>query len=322
MKLSVVYSSDDNYAQHVGVSIISLLDNNKHFTDIDIYIIDNDISVESKEKLNIIIKNYNRKVKYINFSMYKSQLKLNMEWDISLTAYARLFISSMLPESIEKVLYFDCDTVIVDKLDEVWSIDIDKYYIAGVQDTVSNKTKIAVGINENYKYINSGMLLINLKKWREDKIEKKFMNFINKYNGNVIHHDQGVINGVLYRNMKIISPKFNLMTIYYTMSRDEIIEYYGISGEFYSQNEIDEAINNVVYIHYTPGFTTRPWVKGCKHPKKYIYLKYLYKTPWSGIKLEKDKSKIKVKVINWIYSTFSFNKANKICNIIMKLKIN
>lgn len=320
--MNIVYSCDDNYAQHTGVSIISLLENNKHFDEINIYIVDNDIKNENKIKLNDIANRYKRKISYIDFKKYKEKLKLNMEWDISISSYARLFLTSMLPKSIERVLYFDCDSVIIKSLDELWNENIDNYYIAAVEDTVSNSIKKSVGIDKTERYINAGMLLMNLKKMRENNIEKKFLEFIDKYNGNVIHHDQGVINGVLYKNIKIISPKFNLMTIYYTMSRDEIIEYYGISGEFYSQNEIDEAINNVVYIHYTPGFTTRPWVKGCKHPKKYIYLKYLYKTPWSGIKLEKDKSKIKVKVINWIYSTFSFNKANKICNIIMKLKIN
>ena len=322
MKVSVVYSSDDNYAQHTGVSIRSLLDNNKHFNKIDIYIIDNEISIPNKEKLNSIVNNYNGTIKYIDFSTYKKQLKLNMEWNISLTAYARLFLSSMLPKSVEKVLYCDCDTVIVNKLDEIWNIDIDNYYIAGVQDTVSSRTKSAVGINKEFKYINSGMLLINLKKWREDKVQEKFIDFIDKYKGNVIHHDQGVINGVLHKNMKILSPKFNFMTVYYTMSREEMIEYFGIEGEFYSQREIDEAKNNVVFIHYTQGFTTRPWIKGCKHPKKDIYLRYLGETPWNGVNLERDKSKLRVKFIKWLYIYLPFNKANKICNSLMKLKVN
>ena len=129
------------------------------------------------------MKDYDRKVEYIDFSKYKNQLKLNMEWDISLSSYARLFLSSMLPKNVEKVLYYDCDTIVVNKLDEIWNIDIDNYYVAGVQDTVSNEIKRAVGINEEFKYINAGMLLINLKRWRKDKIEEKFINFIDKYNG-------------------------------------------------------------------------------------------------------------------------------------------
>lgn len=321
MKLAVVYSSDDNYAQHTGVSIISLLDNNKHFDDIQIYIIDNEISKTNKDKLIDIINKYERKIYFVDFNEYKNRLKLNMQWNISISSYARLFVSSMLPHNLDKVLYFDCDTVIVNRLDELWNTNMNKYYVAGVADTVSNSTKSAVGIVSDGKYINAGMLLINLKRWREDNIEDKFIEFININNGRVTHHDQGVINGVLHNKLKIIPPKFNLMTVYYTMKREDIISYYKIDSEFYSEDIIQESLKNPVYIHFTPGFTTRPWIKGCKHPKKQIYLDYLEKTPWKNAKLEKDKSKFRVKVINLMYRNLSFKIAQIICDTLMKAKL-
>lgn len=321
MNLVVVYSSDDNYAQHTGVSIVSLLDNNKHFDDIHIYVIDNKISKSNKENLKDIINCYKRKITFIDFNKYKCMLKLNMQWSISLSSYARLFISSMLPESVDKALYFDCDTVVVDKIDELWNTDMNEFYVAGVADTISSNTKSAVGITTYENYINAGMLLINLKKWRDDNIQDKFIDFIDRKNGSVTHHDQGVINGVLCKASKILNPKFNLMTVYYTMKREDIISYYGIDNEFYSDEVIKESLRNPVYIHFTPGFTTRPWVKGCKHPKRQVYLDYLDKTPWKNSSLEKDKSKFRVKTINWIYRNLSFKSAQRICNTLIKAKL-
>ena len=204
MNLVVVYSSDNNYAQHTGVSIASLLDNNKHFKAIHIYVIDNEISKDNKDRLINIITEYGREISFIDFNKYKSMLKLNMKWNISISSYARLFISSMLPNNVDKVLYFDCGTVIVSNIDELWNTDMNDYYVAGVADTVSSSTKLAVGIDHHGKYINAGMLLINLKKWRENKIQERFIKFIDKYNGSVTHHDQGVINGVLHKNLKIL----------------------------------------------------------------------------------------------------------------------
>lgn len=320
MNLIIVYSSDDNYAQHTGVSILSVLDNNRHFKNIDIYVIDNDISNENKNRLNDIVNKYNRNINYIEFEKYKQKLKLDMKWDISISAYARLFISSILPNNIDKVLYFDCDTIIVNKLDELWNIDIKDYYVAGVGDTVSIEVKESVGMDREFNYINSGMLLINLKKWREDYIENQFIEFIDKHRGCVNHHDQGVINGVLYKKCKLLHPKFNIMTTYYTMKRKDIITYYGISNGFYTQEEIDDALNNPVYIHYTPGFTTRPWIKGCKHPKKEIYLRYLDNTPWNYYVPKKDNSKFKIKFINSLYRNLPFNIANTLVRKLMKIK--
>ena len=321
MDLVVVYSSDDNYAQHTGVSIVSLLENNKHFNSIHIYIIDNEISEANKSKLIDIIKCYQREITFIDFNKYKDMLKLNMQWNISLSSYARLFISSILPESVDKALYFDCDTVVVDKIDDLFNTDMNEYYVAGVADTISSSTKSAVGISSDENYINAGMLLVNVKKWREDNIQDKFIKFIDSKNGSVTHHDQGVINGVLCKSSKLLNPKFNLMTVYYTMKREDIISYYGIDNEFYSDEVIREALKNPVYIHFTPGFTTRPWIKGCKHPKKQVYLDYLQKTPWRNSKLQKDKSKFRIKLINWIYRNLSFKIAQRICNTLMKAKL-
>ena len=317
-ELSVIYSSDNNYCIYMSTSIISLLENNKEFKYINIYVIENKISDENKEKLEKIVRRYQRNIIFINFEKYKSYLNLNMQWNISISAYARLFVASMLPNNLDKILYFDCDTLIVNSLEELWNEDINNFYVAGVCDTVSGNTKQAIGLKNTDLYINSGMLLINLKKWREDNLEKNLLNFIDDYNGNVIHHDQGVINGVI-KNKKILPLRYNLMTSYLMMNRDDIIKFYKVEDSFYSQEQIDEAINNPVYIHYTPGFTTRPWVKGCKHPYVDLYWKYLKLTPWKDFKPIKNNEKFHVKMVNWIYLNFPFNVADFLCKSLMKV---
>lgn len=319
--LVIIYSCDDNYARHTGVSILSVLDNNKHFKGIDIYIIENNISEENKIKINEIIKKYNRNIKYVDFSQYKSKLNLKMEWEISISSYARLFIECILPKTIDKVLYFDCDTIVAGPLDELWEVEFqENEFVAGVLDTVSEKIITKIGIGKKDRYINAGMLLINLKEWRENEIQKQFMDFIDKYNGKVTHHDQGVINGVLHQNCKVISPKFNLMTVFCMMKYEDILKYYEVKYDFYTKEEIEQAVKEPLYIHFTPGFTTRPWIKGCKHPYKEIYLKYLQCTPWKDYKLEKDNSKLTVKFINTLYRNFPLKIVDPVVKSIIGVK--
>lgn len=316
--LNIIYSSDDNYCIYMGVSILSVLENNKNFNSINVYIIDNNINDVNKSKLKELVELYQRNILFIDFEKYKKYLNLNMQWQISISSYARLFVASMLPENVDKVLYFDCDTLIDDSLNELWNQDINDFYVAGVCDTVPSNTKQAIGLNNTDFYINAGMLLINLKKWRKDNLEKELLNFIDKHNGNVIHHDQGVINGVI-KNKKILPLKYNLMTSYLMMSRDDIINFYKVEDSFYSQEQIDEAIKNPVYIHYTPGFTTRPWVKGCKHPYVDLYWKYLKLTPWKDFKPIKNNEKFHVKMVNWIYLNLPFDVADFLCKSLMKV---
>ena len=302
----------------MGVSILSVLENNKSFNSINIYIVDNNISDGNKLELKKLVESYQRNIIFIDFEKYKKYLNLNMEWQISISSYARLFVASMLPSNIDKVLYFDCDTLIVDSLDELWNQDINDFYVAGVCDTVPSNTKQAIGLNSTDFYINAGMILINLKKWREDNLEKRLLDFIDDHNGNVIHHDQGVINGVI-KNKKILPLKYNLMTSYLMMSRDDIIKLYKVEDPFYSQEQIDEAIKNPVYIHYTPGFTIRPWVKGCKHPYVDLYWKYLKLTPWKDFEPIKNNEKFHVKMVNWIYLNLPFTVADFLCKSLMKM---
>lgn len=317
MELNVVYSSDNNYAQHVGVSMLSLFENNKEFNCITIYLVEDNISVENKNKLVSISETYNRKIKFINFNQYKNSVKLNIGNSISINAYARLFITTMLNTDIEKVIYLDSDSIINNSLSDLWSININEYYVAGVCDTVSDNAKLKISMNVNQQYINSGMLLVNLKKWREERVEEKFKNFIEYYDGNVFHHDQGVINGVLKDSFLILPPKYNAMTTYFTMKREEIMEYYKLK-DYYNESELKEAISNPIFIHFTPGFVNRPWVKGSKHPLKYLYVQYLDVSPWKGSKLSNDTRNKGEKIVAFMFEKLPFKTANSLRNLIFK----
>lgn len=304
-KLNVLYSSDDNYAQHMAVSIYSLLTHNAMFASIDFYIIDNHISEANKERLKKMIGAFsNAAVQFIPFQSWKDKLHLNLKWDISLSSYARLFVAEMLPESVERVLYVDCDMIICDNLLELWNTSLEGRVLGAVQDSVGEQTKSAVGMKAEQKYFNAGLLLIHLKQWRKQKMGQKCLDFIDDHGGQVIHHDQGVLNGLLKGNFICLPLQYNLMTIHYMFNPKQIIRYYGEKAAFYSEKEIKAAKANPVILHYTPSFTSRPWCKNCKHPLKKYYWDYLACTPWAGSKPQASKDSWYVRVMNWKYRLF------------------
>ena len=101
--------------------------------------------------------------------------------------------------------------------------------------------------------------------------------FIESKKGNVIHHDQGVINACFEDDILILPPHYNVMTSFFDFRDVESIKhYYGITN-YYSQNDINEAKRNPVFVHFTPSFSKRPWIEGSKHPLKAIYKEYLLK---------------------------------------------
>lgn len=305
--LCLIYSSDDNYVQHLGASIYSLLDKNRDFKQVRIYVIDNSISKCNKEKLSQIIVGFsNAQLFYISFDKWKEQLQVNMEWDISLSSYARLFVGSMLPREVDRVLYLDCDMIVCDSLKSLWKTDFSGKILGAVQDSVSDSTKGAVGLMPRQRYFNAGMLLIDLAAWRKANIEEECRKFIRSHQGNVHHHDQGVLNGVLSGKIFFLPLRYNLMTIHYIFNRKKILRYFGEHAHFWTDSEIEKAKEKPVILHYTPSFTVRPWIEGCHHPLANLYWDNLACTPWRKAVPQINCTKWYVRLIEWRYRCLPF----------------
>jgi len=300
--LNVLYSTDSNYAPHAAASIYSLLDNNKDFEKIDIYIIDDNISDECKAKFYKMISGFsNANLIFYPFENLKPKLKIKETW-YSMIGYARLMLSEIT--DAEKILYIDCDTIVNGSLKELWETDIEGYCVGGVQDNPALYAIEAIGMNENDRYINGGVLFINLKKWREDNIEEKIIQMLKDHNGSVLHHDQGIVNGVCKNSIKIIHPKFNTMSQFFLMNAKQMKSLSDVKN-YYTQDDLDEAIKNPVIIHYINKFYNRPWFKSCSHPLKDLYIKNLSKTPFK-VELKEGSQKNSVKIRKFVFEHFPF----------------
>lgn len=268
--MNVVFACDDNYVPLLTISAVSFLVNNKNdFEEINIFILDDGISKNNKNKVNSILSEYNcnilfiktKKIEELDFKV----LYLEREDIASLTTYARLFITSLLPDNIDKILYLDCDSIIVDSFKELWQEDISNYYCAAVQDCSNTSYMEALGIPRNEKYYNAGVLLINLKKWREDNVEDKFVEFLTDNQQRFYQHDQGVLNNIFKNKIKTVSPKYNLQGYFQFLDYNLSRKYSCIETEYYSKEIMDDARKNPVFLHFCAADYFRPW-KNPNHP--------------------------------------------------------
>ena len=298
MKISVVYSTDENYVRYCATSILSLLENS---TDIGkIYIIDNKIKIESKKKLNDMISRFNVNIVYIPIDSIVYDLEKNN--DFSISSYARLLMQREIVE--DKIIYIDCDTIVVDNIAKLWNINIEDYWVAGVQDALPKILKKKVGLKKEDRYINARVLLINLKKWKEENLDKRYINFVNEHKGNVVHHDQGLINGVCKNKIYILPPEYNFMSemTYYTAK--QLKKLYS-EKNYYTQKELDNAKSLPVIIHFISKFYKRPWIEGSTNPYTTLFLQYMKRTGFDT-KLLKDIPNKKVELRKKMYKKLPF----------------
>ena len=281
--IDILLASDNNFSPYLGVAIYSFLKNNSSdFDRIRIHVLDKQISEENKKILNKISNDFEcGELIFIKDKGISEFIGKKVYGNRASSSFSRLFSASFLDESIKKVLYIDADSLILNSFKELWQMDISNYYCGGVLDVGPDYVKTAVGLDKDCKYINAGVLLINLKKWREEDIESKFIDFLERHDMVVYNNDQGIINAVLNGKILIIHPKFNLMSPFLEKEYDEVIRWNGLRN-YYSKEIIEEAVNNPVFLHFVHFINGRPWFKNTKHPCKNLYMRYASETPYKN----------------------------------------
>lgn len=279
--LNVVYATDEKYAGLTGISIYSLLDKNRDFLEIHIYIIDDGIDIEAKRKICDVVKQFGRQL--IFCPSLKLEKKINMPDTLekNLTIYNNLFLGSLL--GVERVLYLDSDIVIINSLKELWNTDISDYLLAAVQDISGIIERYEAKLKTEDVYFNSGVMLFNLKKCKEYNIEKQFVAAIQNGSSKSIFRSQRIVNQVCKNNILRISPKYNLLNEYIEFNADDL-KIFVQSKNFYSQEEMKAANDNPVIIHFA-GYE-RPWCyKKCYHKYTNVFHEIEKRTPWGKIQM-------------------------------------
>lgn len=301
----IVYAADDAFAPVMGVSIISLFENNQGLDNLRITIFNSGVSESNKEKIEKIFKKYNRPsprwIKPVNL-----EKKLNIHLDIvrgSLAVYSRLFLSDYFDSSVKRILYIDADTIVVSSIKELLEENLNNKTIGATKDAFSQYYRKNIEIRPNDAMINAGVFLIDFDKWKEKRVEEKFLNYIISKNGKVQLNDQGVLNHVLNGEIYFLDPKYNMISLYYEYSYLDMIKYRK-PVNFYTRNEILNAKRNPVIIHYTSAFNTvRPWFKGATHPETQLWLRYYQVSPWRNTPL-KNNSKTGIKKL--LFNVYNF----------------
>lgn len=308
--MNIVYSSSDVYSPIAGVSITSLFENNKQAEEINVYLIDNNISQENKQRFLSLAESYGRNLVFIPQPDLNKELNFEIEvgrWNIS--TFFRLFLCTILPKDVERCIYLDCDTVVRHSLKELWEMDLEGKIVGAVDDCRSDRYKTELGLSTESTYTNNGVLLIDLKSWREIQVEKEFLQFIIEHNGDITYVDQGVLNGVLAKKglVEVIHTKYDAMTIFFDFNFKDLMKVRKPEHHL-SQEEYNEAVTDPYIIHYTSCFMsgTRPWNEKNNHPFVGDYLKYKAMSPWKDTPQFPDDRKFLKKAMT------------KICNILPK----
>ncbi|MCR5265337.1 MAG: glycosyltransferase family 8 protein [Cyanobacteria bacterium RUI128] len=165
---------------------------------------------------------------------------------VGVSALYRLRLPSLT--DVDKIVYLDSDVVILDDISKLWNYDIENYLVGAVEDKYSDLMTCRADLRDDEIYFNSGVMLMNLKKFREEKLEEKIFDKL-KESGND-YSDQDVLNYICQNRVLYLPLKYNLM-----LTTDDPNAFPKRKDEY------AQALNQPVILHYS----IKPWILPVQH---------------------------------------------------------
>jgi lipopolysaccharide biosynthesis glycosyltransferase len=270
-EIHIVGAVDNNYAQHLGVTFTSMLMNIPPGTFAHLYVISTGITEENQYKLERTVSRFNARIQFIRVESAPYEV-FYTSGHISKAAYLRFAIPDVLPLSVQKVIYLDGDIVVNGNIVELWETDLRGHAIAAVSDSFMYFRCKDLQIPEGV-YFNSGIMIMNLSKWREEALTRRAMDYIARCTITLACHDQDVLNALLFDDWLELPPTWNAHTVIVNEWKDS---------------------NPPAIIHYTD--VSKPWHFDNFHRYKKEYYNYIKMTEWKSYRPEINLNRIMVRV--------------------------
>ena len=285
-KFCIFYELDDSYAVQVGASLCSLYENNQDLPEIDTWIFTEDLKLENREKLQAIAGKFGRKIMFMDtetvYRMVSERCGADLMPDdrnATYIYYVRMFVGNMLAEKYDYALHVDGDTLVMGKIGEIFDYAGDNSISATIDIHTVPKKK-SVGFKPEDPYFNCGILVLNLKRWVEDRCEQRIIDHITKAVSGYYLKDQDVMNLEFRGEIGTLPLKYNVFPLYPVINYRQLCFSMGRSNCYYSEEEYLAAEKDPVIVHLISTIEGRPWVEGNTSPYRAVWEEYARKAGW------------------------------------------
>jgi lipopolysaccharide biosynthesis glycosyltransferase len=181
--------------------------------------------------------------------------------------YARFWVADYFPADVDRVIYLDGDMVIIGKINPLLDIDFGGKMLAAVQIPGSVGPQ-RLSYDEKYGYFNSGVLVINLQRWRNENVCDLLVRTAHELNVKLHDPDQDVLNYCFHDQYIALDYIWNAISPFFKEMNTLAIP----------PEQIRRVVNNAVIVHFNG--TAKPWNYLSFHPHTKEYLRCRAKTEW------------------------------------------
>ncbi len=214
-EVPLVFAVDDNYSPFLSVALRSIVDNASSNNFYSIFILNTGISDTNRNKL-CVYNSDNVKINFVDVADCMGKMdkeKIHLRDYYTKAIYYRIFIPSLFPQ-YDKILYLDCDLVVLEDIANFYNCELDNKILGVVPEETMTQFDVfgvysekVLGVDRN-KYFNSGVLLINCKEFISEHIEEKFIMYMSVQEFKVAP-DQDYLNVLCKDKVKYFSVGWN-----------------------------------------------------------------------------------------------------------------
>lgn len=224
--MHITFNIDVNFFMPTGVTITSILENNKDL-DFTFHIFTNEVDEKDLKKLKQTAEKYKQ-----NCIIYVLDMEPFSHFHIKhdrfkRVSYFRLYVPKILKNLTDKFLYIDADLICINSIKAFMKIDLGDKILAAVADLpqACQVKSTHLGLFSG-KYFNSGVLWIDAKKWDANNITERCFAYQGVSAEKFTCHDQDVLNLVMDGNIKFLDDKFNHLGFDGSEASEECIIYH------------------------------------------------------------------------------------------------
>lgn len=275
----VACAADDAYAKPLAVLVRSILAHLHSSRRLNLYIVDMGITPPSKERL---IRSWPADRLRIHWlTVDPSTLAHLPVWGrMSIATYQRLLMGRLLPPEVSRVIWLDCDAVVMTDLTTLWDTPLEGMMIAAAQDLVVPYlgSKFGVGRYAEYglkadtPHFNAGVMLVNLEAWRQGEVAERSFEYLAKHSKEVWFWDQEALNVVLAGKWMVLDPRWNQIA--------SVAGRWFFRPEHLNETTYRRVVHDPWLVHWAGSI--KPWTFRSRRLRHRQWFEYLDQTAWKG----------------------------------------
>lgn len=295
---NILTLTDDNYAPYCGIMLTSVFENNPDCPFQVFILIGRGLKKRNIKRFRDLENRYGCVIKFVFVDdSFLKRFGLNNNTRIPVETFYKLYAGDLLPETIDRVLYLDCDIVVTGGISQLWALDLTDKAIAVVPDVLNyvepSEYPKRLKYPQSAGTFNGGVIMINLDYWRKKRICEKLLKYMENHYKILRFYDQDVMNAVLWDKKVLLPLKYNFQFSFLYDKKFQILPSL-------TKTEILEIVKMVpIIIHFSDYL--KPWsIVFYGLPYRNIWIEYKKKSPWSNI----SEAIPHKKRINWLIKRY------------------